>query len=1677
MKKRNLWTIVISALVLACAALWAGCSQGVTLTFETNGGTPAAALTAQAGEGVTLPQTVKEGFAFDGWYTSSDFSGERFEGAVSAPEKNTKYYAKWVTGYEVTLDPAGGMLDVTSLWLKEGASVYDAVKEIAPQKSGLTFGAWFMGESELARSFRMPAERVALTAKYKVDYIMQVYLQNVGRTSYQRNDELEATGQGYVHTSVTPDAPRVDGFTLQPAPKDRTPVSTLTLSEDVGQNLYSFYYDRNEYPVMYDGNPPAGVSVGGQTPYQTVIYGGMAEAAENGFSAEGYRFAGWGTEPSGDVVYLPAQQFRVTAATTLYAVWDRGYTDRFGGSDLIFFPRTRSGVAILYRNGAEFEGTREGNSFTFTIADGTTFGGSVFGASFSYEQQNVKGTYYLYDNYPRPAEDGGEEGDRYDKTCTLTVDEYLNAVYTADGKQVTGALQFSSDRGDYLFTGGGLSFHTVFQKAEDPGNNIFSVGGEEFGYYVDSNGEVILLDGYGTAFLQITLTSGYTYTLQGNYYKEGFERLWDRYNAHKIVCWLNDTSGVLTGTAGWQQYFLIAVPGYWPDMGDEYGMYFFADTSRGVYENGSETLVLDGHGQFSDSLVYTDADGVVTKGPYSIQSDYVSGSIASLMGEDAEGKEIVLKQFRLSSDGTFRVYNGPEVAYTEYYLLEGSVMQPVLLAMFEEAAEGVENSKRVEFYANNSRGVACHAGSGYVTYAFASKDSDLTVYTFTRTSAEYGFSSVVPEQMTFITTEVETNNEVRYNAYCVLERNGEALYERIKLPDGGLVWANPNIEIEGDGSIYYVDGTADGTAYRCSFFTYRDEYFDDYFGEIAYVDKNENKTSILYLLTASGDGESDYTAAPADGLPAEFYYFDPALSPEYGAFLNLVLSPGMRALYDEDFDGVWETTGSYREKVGETTLFGTQVYEFVAGGQARFTFVLGHLYFLGNDFTAYFRDVGKAGTYTSADGGTLLLDGYGTARYSAGNVILSGSYYFMTENILRLTIPADADSEARTQYEFELSGDEFSALDDCYGTWDLVDGNFQPLNTYSKIFFDGKGTYTITTNYGQGTHTQGRYELSDPAYGEYILYQAVIDGRKSNYYVRFMEYVEYANYNCVVRDRASGLYVDEHANVLSLNGFGSGTLAGNGFSSAGNFYLIDAELGFGYFLFTTSNTAYEDEIIHVLLDYEEGVFEILRFGNALYFASDLDHIAFRDDGSAFLGNLQNGDYLVTEKGVNVYIYDQYSYVYRKQELPAFGGDTYLYNGKTYYRYDGSSFTAEGEIKLLGESGEESVHASLSFEARLRGIVGFETTFTIGGTVYKGFSLSTYTEGKIDPRVEYNSIVYNIDFARSGSGWTFTVTDAGVRQFTRDDASVSYYDGAAQSGTVYHQGGRITFTYNGFGSYERAETLYDGRFLYFYDEKLPDKGVIEFHGVKESEIRTVGYHNLGSGYGGYHELKEILFTYGGKQYAIDFFEYTSGSVVYSYTYMLYGLYEYEEVSAGSYTLGVKYLQITTLAGSPGYGNAGMLQKPVAVTVLGGDKKPVVALALGPRYEGKGVWLVENDNGRAGAAYLVDFVYGEGENADRVVSGSVQKGSVQTVGLAASYNFYIFVDEKGEIAGIMAAWYGTTQFADVWDIRHEGNVWTFKGREDTSEPQRSYKLTFTKGASGAYSVAVETEMIGE
>lgn len=88
----------------------------------------------------TLPTPAKEGFTFDGWYESSDFSGSAVTSISSKTTGDKTFYAKWEANtYALTWNLDGGTLNNPPASYQYGT----ALSLPQPTKDGYAFGGWY----------------------------------------------------------------------------------------------------------------------------------------------------------------------------------------------------------------------------------------------------------------------------------------------------------------------------------------------------------------------------------------------------------------------------------------------------------------------------------------------------------------------------------------------------------------------------------------------------------------------------------------------------------------------------------------------------------------------------------------------------------------------------------------------------------------------------------------------------------------------------------------------------------------------------------------------------------------------------------------------------------------------------------------------------------------------------------------------------------------------------------------------------------------------------------------------------------------------------------------------------------------------------------------------------------------------------------------------------------------------------------------------------------------------------------------------------------------------------------------------------------------------------------------------------------------------------------------------
>lgn len=142
----------------------------------------------------------------------------------------------------------------------------------------------------------------------------QAFQYNIGQ-NLRRNG---FTRDGYTFTGWK----RADN---QQAYGDGQWVNNLTTQPD-GIVTMVAQWSANEAHIRYNPNPPAGKTAGGQgTPNWDGHTGDTPAIGGNGWTIDGYTFAGWTTSPDGGgVKYAPGASWTANGTLTLYAQWTPG---------------------------------------------------------------------------------------------------------------------------------------------------------------------------------------------------------------------------------------------------------------------------------------------------------------------------------------------------------------------------------------------------------------------------------------------------------------------------------------------------------------------------------------------------------------------------------------------------------------------------------------------------------------------------------------------------------------------------------------------------------------------------------------------------------------------------------------------------------------------------------------------------------------------------------------------------------------------------------------------------------------------------------------------------------------------------------------------------------------------------------------------------------------------------------------------------------------------------------------------------------------------------------------------------------------------------------------------------------------------------------------------------------
>jgi len=1280
----------------------------VTVGFETNGGSSATAQTVEEGSKVTLPSVTRNGYDFLGWYDNSAFTGTALSaGAQVTATADATYYAAWEVAsvkYTVTLDVDGGTLAQNSVSLKEGANVYDAVKDLVPVKTGHLFGAWYINGSELSHNLRMGTSAITLTAKYKTQYTVEIWSETLDGASYEKTETI--TLYDYEGATVTYEE-NVTGFVQT---NNDAAITSIVVGADASANVLKYYYDRETYRLTYNSNF-AQYEIGAEnlTSSVSVLYGQEVEVPEHLFEFNGYYLLGWATSQSGDVVYktnylannlyngeesaaVENDKVAPVRNTVLYAKWYKGYKDMFGGSDNLF--RFDAGWDIyLERGGVFFLGEYDAsrNAFTFyDEKDDIVVSGKLNNNGTYCYSSDVRSSYsaMLYragrglDNTEKIYFDA-LDGITYSKMNDAGTTDDSNGIYTIN------------DKGEYVvtYTSGPLAGTRMTMMigtvtSDNNAVNVFAVrNDEEYNMpelvrYVFIDGRTtyylayqIKLDGYGVATLYTAQNheSSTTY----NYLYNDETGLYDLYNSNNQVAGSFGifNISVAEATKGYLFYY------------EEFDNQFVGDDGltltldgfmNAVYSDGTNTQ--EGHyvlwsddTAFGDYIVnFYNANGDVTKFIISTVTTEVSEEVE---GEDGEMTTVTTevteyKAVRKNNGYAEYYYHGNTgVYYGPLFVFEGDAENTVLVytyggGEYTLAAKGVyvegENGRYVltlnEYYLEEAPAIMGDLND------IKSIEFATTAYTIASTSGSNSYQ--VHYWYSFTDKEDQT-----HTSFEVSGSSGTTLF---------------------DLSVKYTSETDGSIEINGGFLTYT-------FNKDVYIAQYSTNGNVVYINTESG-----YIFFELD---RENMTFDIVRSLPYRATVavNGLNVSGDSMSFDGKGGATYTTTETVETEEGEETvtvayvgavtateeesLTGFVVYEFegatvAAEGEEAETLTFKYIQVYLSSNTTYYVfkfDGAYFGEYESEEDGYLVLDGFGfAAEYTdADGNNYTGMYYLREEGSIVLSL---GDGE----YKYvDLAEGTFTAKGDEFGSYFLYDNQYLDdvmfrLDGYGKAVVRG---YDEEQSEWLDVDENAVYEVD----GEEIIL-TYTDGAKTITYYLKADVYEYNDnsYNILVARHKEVAYTfvnGDDWSVLRLDAFGNAVrYTKMGVKQEGTYMIITDNL----FYFVTDDQT--DAAVYVF-DSAKASAEKIQLSTRGYFTEDLEALLFSQYGFATFHNTTRYYYNVDKDGlVTIYRRDmddenanEYGFV-----AETFGQfkDTIVYNEKTYYANDGYriTFTREAETK-------------------------------------------------------------------------------------------------------------------------------------------------------------------------------------------------------------------------------------------------------------------------------------------------------------------------------------------------------------------------------------------------------------
>lgn len=263
----------------------------------------------------TLSDPTKSGYDFVGW-SGTGISGNSKDVAIEKGSiGNRKYTANWKAHtYIVNFDSNGGECSTSKMSVDYGSRLTLP----QPTKTGYTLAGWFNAEdnAEVTDCTWKFLSDLNLYAKWNINAYTITYVLGGGV-----NDESNPTAYNVESDDITLNNPTRSGYTFtgwnsKLGNKQFNP----TISQgNVGDLSFEATWEANLNTIVFMGNG----YTGGDTKSQQAHTDSELNLNANGYTRDGYTFAGWSEAPGGIVKYYDQSEITVPTNSiyNLYAVW------------------------------------------------------------------------------------------------------------------------------------------------------------------------------------------------------------------------------------------------------------------------------------------------------------------------------------------------------------------------------------------------------------------------------------------------------------------------------------------------------------------------------------------------------------------------------------------------------------------------------------------------------------------------------------------------------------------------------------------------------------------------------------------------------------------------------------------------------------------------------------------------------------------------------------------------------------------------------------------------------------------------------------------------------------------------------------------------------------------------------------------------------------------------------------------------------------------------------------------------------------------------------------------------------------------------------------------------------------------------------------------------------------